>query len=144
MLDRRVAPLIAYFMMIGVWGGLPKPSMAKAPRVILEYYFSVGCPACQRMSAYLKDFKMEGVKIVGYAVGASDETAQTYAKETGLPFPVKTVSRGDVLFILAYPTVVLKNPEQTRADFIEGVIEPSKLKDKIEAFIQGPEEPHGP
>ena len=144
MLYRRAVPIMACFIMIGVWGILPKFSMAKSPKVILEYYFSVGCPACRQMSAYLKDFQMEGVKVVGYAVGASDEMALAYAKEAGLPFPVKTVPREDVLFILAYPTVVLKNSEQTRADFIEGVIEPSKLKDKIEAFIQGAEESHGP
>jgi thiol-disulfide isomerase/thioredoxin len=135
---------MACFMFIGIWAILPRFGMAKASGVIMEYYFSVGCPSCQRMSGYLKDFKMEGVRIYGYAVGASDEAAKAYAEEAGLPFPVKTVPREDVLFILAYPTIVLKNSEQTRADFIEGVIEPYKLKAKIEAFINGAKEDHGP
>lgn len=143
MLYKRVIPIMACLMLSGLWGMLPKPGRAKAPGVIMEYYFSVGCQACRRMSEYLKDFKMEGVKVYGYAVGASDETAKAYAKETGLPFPVKTVPREEVLFILAYPTIVLKNPEQTRADFIEGVIEPDKLKAKIEAFVNGTEEADG-
>ncbi len=114
----------------------PKSGVSGTRVAVVEYYFSVGCPACAKMADYLKDFKMEGVEIAGYAVGASEDAAKAYAKEAGLKFPVRPIPREDALFVLAYPTIVLKDHDQKKADFIEGVIEPDKLKARIEAFIR--------
>ena len=114
----------------------PEPGVSGTRVAIVEYYFSVGCPACVKMADYLKDFKMEGVEVVGYAVGASEDAAKAYAKEKGLAFPVKPIPREDALFVLAYPTIVLKDPDRKKADFIEGIIEPDKLKARIEAFVR--------
>lgn len=136
MLRRAYVQLFAILTLAWLFCFFPEPGVSGTRVAIVEYYFSVGCPACAKMADYLKNFKMEGVEIVGYAVGASEDAAKAYAKETGLKFPVKPIHREDALFVLAYPTIVLKDADQKKADFIEGVIEPDKLKARIEAFVR--------
>mgnify|MGYP005810217241 CR=1 FL=1 len=136
MLRRAHVSLFAILSVAGFLGLISTPRVHADKLTIVEYYFAVGCPACAKMADYLKDFKIDGVEIVGYAVGASEDAAKAYAKETGLKFPVRSIPREDALFVLAYPTIVLKDPNRKKADFIEGVIEPDKLRARIEAFVR--------